>query len=716
MSPNLCNDWVKRCDSLFKKNSAKFYKCAELQETLRVKFIETNTEYKFLKTWLHTAFEDTITLKREHGDLSRLYQVLLKNNLIKELIDYFTNKEMVQLKYIETQNQCMNLRNSLGITNKDIVSLTSEHEELTRRYSAILQNVFVDKVLDVYAHQQEALQLKFVETVDKCESLYTSLNEAYEATMLLISEHDEIVKRYQELSAINIVKEFLEYSKYRETNRSQFVEKSVQCRLSESYLDQAETEAREMLNTERLEREQVESERDSLVYLSDELCRVLLDYQRRTLPNDSDEKYNKVRESIEHSINYDAESDTESKDGILDINDQISCLNEASNESIDVKSEPPEVATVFLEVPTNETLELSSSHFDCDNSFVENSDVSALTSEPDRKYNSFVQTEIPNTRKLYGEIHQLHPTIKISNLTGALTQSLSKSVLYDKPSPKIINPIGNAHDLVETESLLCDKCGQSFDTKKHKQCPICNIVRPNKRGRKPKIFSTDSNINMIDGSDSRCDICLRNYSSKNSLKKHIRAIHDGQKPYKCPECDKSFSAKCNLKTHVIIHSSEKPFQCSSCDECFRDPSSKRRHELSHGEARFFCAVCDQRFFRKDQVLRHIRKEHLSIHRNSNKKFKCTICAKLLASKQILNRHYCRVHKFEASRLIISRSTDFHCAHCEKRYVKKNHLAKHLQKHGFVIDLSSLDEYDEEVLQMKFIEVQNDYESSKKAPI
>ena len=39
-------------------------------------------------------------------------------------------------------------------------------------------------------------------------------------------------------------------------------------------------------------------------------------------------------------------------------------------------------------------------------------------------------------------------------------------------------------------------------------------------------------------------------SSAGDLKKHINAVHNGQKDHKCDSCRKAFSQSGNLKTHI----------------------------------------------------------------------------------------------------------------------------------------------------------------------
>ena len=37
-----------------------------------------------------------------------------------------------------------------------------------------------------------------------------------------------------------------------------------------------------------------------------------------------------------------------------------------------------------------------------------------------------------------------------------------------------------------------------------------------------------------------CDLCDSNFASKQNVKRHIDALHEGKKPYKCDECNTFF--------------------------------------------------------------------------------------------------------------------------------------------------------------------------------
>ena len=90
------------------------------------------------------------------------------------------------------------------------------------------------------------------------------------------------------------------------------------------------------------------------------------------------------------------------------------------------------------------------------------------------------------------------------------------------------------------------------------------------------------------------------FTNKQNLKKHVEAVHEGIKTFKCSVCDvefannynpqiqewyiSSFANKQNLKKHVeTVHEGIKPFKCSICDVKFAinyNPLIQERYILS----------------------------------------------------------------------------------------------------------------------------------------
>jgi len=192
-----------------------------------------------------------------------------------------------------------------------------------------------------------------------------------------------------------------------------------------------------------------------------------------------------------------------------------------------------------------------------------------------------------------------------------------------------------------------------------------------------------------------CDICLRTYSSIQSLKTHKRS-HQSEKSFQCETCFKCFSERSTLKRHMYIHLEEKPFKCEHCERAFSDKSTLRRHIITHtGAKRFQCSSCDKRFTRNE----HLR-QHNYIH-TAQKLYKCDVCQKDFRQRSTLKNHML-LHraegglKCEACNSIFSRQLQydkhvrwcngnandgFKCEFCDKRFPERNSLKRHQLIHS-----------------------------------
>ena len=59
------------------------------------------------------------------------------------------------------------------------------------------------------------------------------------------------------------------------------------------------------------------------------------------------------------------------------------------------------------------------------------------------------------------------------------------------------------------------------------------------------------------------------FTNKQNLKKHVEAVHEGIKPFKCSVCDVKFANKQNLKKHIeTIHEGIKSFKRTMVQQWF----------------------------------------------------------------------------------------------------------------------------------------------------
>ncbi|XP_023933303.1 zinc finger protein 525 [Lingula anatina] len=117
----------------------------------------------------------------------------------------------------------------------------------------------------------------------------------------------------------------------------------------------------------------------------------------------------------------------------------------------------------------------------------------------------------------------------------------------------------------------------------------------------------------------KCRFCDKTYKDKISCIYHER-IHSGERPYKCRFCNKTFPIKGNCTNHERIHTRDKPYKCRFCDKTFKYQNSCIRHEKIHtGERPYKCRFCDKTFAQKGNCISHER-----IHIR-DKPYKCRFC-------------------------------------------------------------------------------------------
>ncbi|KAJ9577373.1 hypothetical protein L9F63_006053 [Diploptera punctata] len=172
----------------------------------------------------------------------------------------------------------------------------------------------------------------------------------------------------------------------------------------------------------------------------------------------------------------------------------------------------------------------------------------------------------------------------------------------------------------------------------------------------------DYSIRQV-GKSFKCSICNKFFSQKSNLNTHLR-LHSNYKPFKCHVCNMLFSQKWNLYRHIRMHSNEKPFKCSVCNKSFGQKSHLISHIPSHIiEKSFKCHFCDKLFAHETYLNNHLPSHH------NEKPFVCSFCGKSYFRKSVLTRHL-RMHNDEKQ---------YKCAVCNKSFHQKFNLNRHLHK-------------------------------------
>jgi len=187
---------------------------------------------------------------------------------------------------------------------------------------------------------------------------------------------------------------------------------------------------------------------------------------------------------------------------------------------------------------------------------------------------------------------------------------------------------------------------------------------------------TNLNITMSSNQSSstsefKCHLCDRNFTQKGNLQTHINSVHLKVK-FNCEFCDYESTQKGNLERHIhAVHLKLKPFQCDECDySCGQSSDLKKHVDSVHKKIRFHCSFdgCDKSF-----AFKHDFAKHCKLHEGQTNL--CDQCGKTFTRKGDLNRHKKQVH---------SDSRPFQCiiGGCDKSFKLKCSLTKHFkQVHG-----------------------------------
>ena len=228
-------------------------------------------------------------------------------------------------------------------------------------------------------------------------------------------------------------------------------------------------------------------------------------------------------------------------------------------------------------------------------------------------------------------------------------------VMMSGPDPskdvrKEISPLGKEFDVptivsggYDLDQLMCTICTKTFKndktlmshmlhhfgvTPKMASCPICGLTLQKKSyARHLRLHG-----NVV---PEVCPYCNKEFREKRSLDKHIKAIHNAERPFACtmPDCNETFRNQVELKNHVNRHLKEYPFECDQCPMTFQKQDSLTTHYRSHtGEKPFQCEICDKSFTSEKNKKVHVQRHQGSLPH------KCEVCSMTFQSRSHLIKH------------------------------------------------------------------------------
>lgn len=220
------------------------------------------------------------------------------------------------------------------------------------------------------------------------------------------------------------------------------------------------------------------------------------------------------------------------------------------------------------------------------------------------------------------------------------------------------------------------------------QCLLCQ-----KSFTQKSIYQSHLRSHGKEGEDPyRCNICGKTFAVPARLTRHYRT-HTGEKPYQCEYCSKSFSVKENLSVHRRIHTKERPYKCDVCGRAFEHSGKLHRHMRIHtGERPHKCTVCAKTFIQSGQLVIHMRthtgekpyvcksckkgftcSKQLKVHTRTHtgeKPYTCDICRKAFGYNHVLKLHQVSHYGEKV----------YKCTICNETFGSKKTMELHIKKH------------------------------------
>jgi hypothetical protein len=231
-----------------------------------------------------------------------------------------------------------------------------------------------------------------------------------------------------------------------------------------------------------------------------------------------------------------------------------------------------------------------------------------------------------------------------------------------------------------TISIANKKPGQPTLTTTGESAVKSSVLPPSLKKESSEKAKTSLNFgNEEKENQNKTDLALSKDESKDRLEINIRiddsqlVQHGDQKRWQCQLCEKSYTTKHNLVTHILDHNGIKPHLCMVCGKYFKQLSHLNTHMLTHDNIKpHVCTICSKSFTQVSHL-----KRHLTVHMSDEKPHQCDVCGRGFAFQDELEAHKEKHEKGEDNR----------CTECGEDFQSQKALKLHMGYHGNIQSLS-----------------------------
>lgn len=222
-----------------------------------------------------------------------------------------------------------------------------------------------------------------------------------------------------------------------------------------------------------------------------------------------------------------------------------------------------------------------------------------------------------------------------------------------------------------TTHVICELCGEKFDSLQpfNEHATLVHANNTNDRKANESVDSTTGQ--KVAQKFTKCKFCPKVYSTYHNMVRHVSKHHNSNNPYKCENCNETFSSQTKLTDHYTSCLTSQAageelqynFSCKDCGVLFATLEGWTKHQEIHQA----CQQCGQTFQNQQELDLH-KKEHLKV-----KYYSCNICGNSYSQAKQLSDHM-------VEHGVSENDVEHVCDICQETFRGVQEYAAHMEMH------------------------------------